>query len=694
MTNLKLLSCFGNNLSTLDLSGLTALETLDISLNSISTIDLSGLSNLKTFGSLEGALTSLDVSGLALLEGIDCGYNQLTSINLQGATSLEDIDVSGNQLTEIDFSGLVNLETVSCSSNLLTTLDFSGNNNMVGINFSDNAVTAIDISGCHELTTLLGDYNLLTALDISGCPSIYTVFVAYNQLEYINMKNGVNGEGIDFMFNPDLAYICVDEEELEVIQAFATGAPNNYNCVVNTYCSFAPGGESFTVTGNTTFDGDGDCAGGTVMPQMAVSISDGENTGMFIANTSGNYSIPVTEGSYTFTPVNPNPDYYTVSPESVTITFPDEASPYAQDFCLSPIGDFVDFELTLIPLEPARPGFDASYRILYKNKGTSQENAFVTFVYDSELLEFVSSTQPLYEDLEGGKVWEAGFMAPFEEGYIDVVMNVNSPTDDPAVNNGDVLHLSAIVEFFIPEIHEETPEDNISELNQTVVGSFDPNDKTCLEGTTIIPDMVGEYVTYLIRFENTGDYYAENIVVVDMIDTEKFEISTLTPLQSSHEYVTRITEGNKVEFIFENIMLPGMPSEDRHGYVAFKIKTKATLQVDDSFSNTAAIYFDFNHPIITNEAVTTVTILGTPDFDFNANISLYPNPTSGILNIEPKNDITLRSIEVYNILGQRVVFVANVQERASLDVPRLASGTYTIKVITDKGAAYSKFIKN
>ena len=52
--------------------------------------------------------------------------------------------------------------------------------------------------------------------------------------------------------------------------------------------------------------------------------------------------------------------------------------------------------------------------------------------------------------------------------------------------------------------------------------------------------------------------------------------------------------------------------------LAFKIKTKATLQVDDSFSNTAAIYFDFNHPIITNEAITTVTILDTPNFDFNA----------------------------------------------------------------------------
>ena len=342
---------------------------------------------------------------------------------------------------------------------------------------------------------------------------------------------------------------------------------------------------------------------------------------------------------------------------------------------------------------PARPGFDAEYRLIYKNKGTTTLNPVIHFTYDDMLLDFVSASVVPNANPEGILEWQITNIQPFEEDVIDFILNVNSPQEDPSVNIGDTLGLTAFIE--LPDgLFDETPNDNESDLKQVVVGSFDPNDKTCLEGDTITTDMVGSYVTYLIRFENTGDYYAENIVVVDMIDTERFEISTLTPLQSSHDYVTRITEGNKVEFIFENIMLPGMPSEDRYGYVAFKIKTKATLQVDDSFSNTAAIYFDFNHPIITNEAITTVTILDTPNFDFNANIRLYPNPTSDVLHIEPINSITLRSIEVYNILGQRVVFVPNVQENASFNVSRLGSGTYTVKVTTDKGAAYSKFIKD
>jgi hypothetical protein len=66
--------------------------------------------------------------------------------------------------------------------------------------------------------------------------------------------------------------------------------------------------------------------------------------------------------------------------------------------------------------------------------------------------------------------------------------------------------------------------------------------------------MVGKELHYMIRFENTGTASAVNIVVKDMIDMDKFDISSLVPLEwKSSVYVTRISIGNKVEFIFENI---------------------------------------------------------------------------------------------------------------------------------------------
>jgi hypothetical protein len=101
----------------------------------------------------------------------------------------------------------------------------------------------------------------------------------------------------------------------------------------------------------------------------------------------------------------------------------------------------------------------------------------------------------------------------------------------------------------------------------------------------------------MIRFENKGTAEAQNVVVKDMIDTSKFDVSSLVVTQGSHPFVTRITETNKVEFIFENINLP-FDDATNDGYVAFKIKTKPSLVVGDSFSNTASIYFDYNFPIV------------------------------------------------------------------------------------------------
>jgi hypothetical protein len=182
--------------------------------------------------------------------------------------------------------------------------------------------------------------------------------------------------------------------------------------------------------------------------------------------------------------------------------------------------------------------------------------------------------------------WDFTNLQPFETREITFTMNVNSPQETPAVINGDILAYTATITSVAVD---ETPTDNTFTFNQTVVGSYDPNDKTCLEGSVITSALIGQYVHYTIRFENTGTFAAENVVVKDMIDLTKFDISTLVSTSSSHSYTTRISDGNKVEFIFENINLP-FDDANNDGYITFKIKTKPTLVVNDSFSNEASIF--------------------------------------------------------------------------------------------------------
>lgn len=74
-------------------------------------------------------------------------------------------------------------------------------------------------------------------------------------------------------------------------------------------------------------------------------------------------------------------------------------------------------------------------------------------------------------------------------------------------------------------------------------------------------------------------------------------------------------------------------------------------------------------------------------------INIYPNPAKDILHLDTKNEIGVKQLNIYNTLGQIVLEVTNLENNTNIDVANLKSGTYFIKVITDRGTANTKFIK-
>ncbi|NQY30951.1 MAG: T9SS type A sorting domain-containing protein [Flavobacteriaceae bacterium] len=157
----------------------------------------------------------------------------------------------------------------------------------------------------------------------------------------------------------------------------------------------------------------------------------------------------------------------------------------------------------------------------------------------------------------------------------------------------------------------------------------------------------------------------------------KLDWSTLQLESTSHSTRVAIENGNKMEFIFENIHLPDSTTDEpgSHGFIAYKIKPKSNVVVGDVFSNTANIFFDFNEAIVTNTATTEiVNALGVEDYKLS-NYSVYPNPTSGVLVINSK--IAIAQIEVYNYLGQ--VVMENTKQD-TIDISNLDTGLYFIKI--------------
>ena len=178
-------------------------------------------------------------------------------------------------------------------------------------------------------------------------------------------------------------------------------------------------------------------------------------------------------GTHVITPIFENQNYFAISPESITVSFPNATSPFVQNFCIAPKGIHNDLEITILPTIPARPGFDATYKIIYKNKGTSFQSGSVNLSFNDAVLDYISAF-PTFNNLITDKLtWDYVNLKPFESREIDVVFNVNSPMETPAVNIGDRLSFNALI---TPVTDDEKPVDNSFALRQEVVGSFDPND--------------------------------------------------------------------------------------------------------------------------------------------------------------------------------------------------------------------------
>lgn len=120
--------CWGNQITTLDISKNTALKYFDCyNNNSITSLDLSKNTALVTLQCNGNLLTSLDLSKNTALTFVNCGLNQLTSINLSNVTLLTSLYCSFNSLTNLDVSKNLGLADFNISQNKLSKLDVSKN---------------------------------------------------------------------------------------------------------------------------------------------------------------------------------------------------------------------------------------------------------------------------------------------------------------------------------------------------------------------------------------------------------------------------------------------------------------------------------------------------------------------------------------------------------------------------------------
>ena len=226
-TNLEDLYCSNNQLTSLNLSNLTNLEILDCSNNKLTTLYAYSFSELKTINCSYNTLltyvycyndnlTSLNVTGCTALKQLkgDENPNLSTVTGLADCTAMTYINLGDCALTDISaVSGMPNLTTLEVYNNRLTSLDVHGKSNLKTLNIFNNPLltdlkcyscnlTYLNVSACTalqglrcyynaDLTSIMGlaDCTAITYLDCEDCQISELPVNAMNNLTALYARN-------------------------------------------------------------------------------------------------------------------------------------------------------------------------------------------------------------------------------------------------------------------------------------------------------------------------------------------------------------------------------------------------------------------------------------------------------------------------------------------------------------------------
>ena len=512
-------------------------------------------------------------------------------------------------------------------------------------------------------------------------------FVRTDSLGEILWQNSVGGDGDDKMFS-----IYQYSDGICILGGFSESSisgDKNENCLgFYDYWIVKLTDKYNLISGKLFADFNSNGIQDNGEPQLPARKITEQNTGRFtFSDLNGNYVLAVIDsGNFIVSPQSIN--WFNPYPVSHLANFTGiNQTDSLNDFAFQPQGTFEDVCIKITPLGNFRSGFTAYYQINYGNYGNTTVSPTVYFYPYSNVTYLAASLTPSNVTPDS-VVWILPALTPFQTGSIIVTVNVNL-----GLPIGTLINSSAHIE---PYLTDDNPSCNNSNWEVYTTGSFDPNDILVSEDTLTTTELSNApWLDYLIRFQNTGNDTAFTVKILNPIDTNKLNISSIEFVNASHPVnLNWINYQRNMEFKFDNILLVDSNANEplSHGFVRYRIQPKTNLNAGDSITNFAAIYFDFNEPVITNTAKTSIVLptglaSATPA---RGKLHVFPNPTESTLNISgiqlENGKAQLRLMDIY---GKLIIEKTITSITTTLETNNLSSGIYLIQ----SGELRATFVK-
>jgi PKD repeat protein len=393
----------------------------------------------------------------------------------------------------------------------------------------------------------------------------------------------------------------------------ANGCPRHAAFIVD------PPDSCFNVIEGVVFhDANGNCimdAGESPIPNTIVNITPG---GAVMTGLNGEYSYRVNSGTYSLQ-VYPRRWQTLVCPISGINT----SSFLGVGNVVSNVNFAIDVaqvqEIGVYSLPPrVRPGRTSRHHLQVQNNGSVTVSGTLFWEHDSLFTWVTGSPAPnAYSATSRTADWNFFNLAPFSSlsFWAEMTNDTTTLMGTPFTNTATLL----------PIIGDSIPTNNTLVQHDTVRASYDPNDKQVTPrgmGPLGLIEQTEQQMQYTVRFQNTGNDTAFYVVIRDTIDTRTLDIFSFQSRLSSHPYQLSMDHDSILVFRFNNINLPDSATNPlgSQGFVSFELSHNGTLPIGTRIENRAAIYFDFNDPIITNTVLNTV--FAYPSIDLVADTTL------------------------------------------------------------------------
>ncbi len=396
----------------------------------------------------------------------------------------------------------------------------------------------------------------------------------------------------------------------------------------------------------------------------------------------GNFSMLLGPATDKLVVADVPPHYVSVPPQVIVPGGNFNTSPAS--FAIQPQGLVVDDAVNLVASSVFRAGYTTILYVQVKNAGTVMNSGQLKLVLNP-VLSTVSTTPAADEQHGDTLVWYYTNLPPLQVRKFQLqVKTTITPPGTPILLSAEVITVADI-----------DGTNNQVVLNEQVVSSYDPNDKTVSAVSLPIDQVSGEELVYTIRFQNLGNVATDFITVRDTL-SESLDITSIRVLAASHFYDWKIESGHVLVFRFNPIHLsPAVTDSLRsQGFVQFSAKLLPGLQVGDEIANTAFIYFDFNPAVVTNTVITDIQVVATFEPARQAQLlGIFPNPanTQATLRLPEGPDGT-GQIEIFAAAG-RLIHSAAVQGNVyTLNLPAFPNGTYWCRWTLDSITYWGKML--